>query len=897
MSNFLKFANLDYSDIIQQINDKLAADSRFKNTKESSVAQMLIEIFASCTDMINYYLSRQAEECFVDTAKLMSSIILLARQLGYVITRPIPANSSIKLVMKGDFNDIVDLLDNENQYIKIQIPLHETFTYNGFNFILKKTFSFTLSDVDIQNIILQGNKFVKEITIDDDGNDIEIVQGEIKEKFINGVTNPFIGQNFQTYKINDKEFSNIFGSEDFDTRITKVWVGNNKSDDNLYDIDRRSLLNWEYINDQSFDINNPKKVCYIRTAVDEDVEIVFGDNRYAKIGPVTSSDNIYIEYLSTKGSEANNSGVVDKDLVYNGKIYSINGIDITRRFTFKFNRVISGGSDLESIDSIRFGIPSNFYSLDRLVNKEDYKNYLKTLTSPIDVKNAIVWGEQEEIEFRKTISDENVRAIKELFNVVFFSCIGSLYDTTTSTYFVKTTNNGLDSALLDLDYKIDSFDKQSYFNIFVKTGVAEQLKTYVVEDYYWRLTASNNPTKKDLYFYTGQYGSEADLLITYGSDELDCYPSKDLDVTINMNFLDLENTVYEDLMDEIASKIQTELRTIIDTRGNNKYNNDNYGSLAFQNIVCYYDRTNNVFKINSDVNDKCYVKDVKPVITLENSLCNVIGFGENILSRINISSNDSIEISNKITSVIDKLDQRGQVTVKHVYVSPIIQNFEIVGNVYINSMYDLLTMKTSIENDIYSWLDLNVDFNVPIYISNIIEKIESYSGVKYSDVKLQPKLNDNTIQYYDFNTGDSLGILSNNSDFVTCLSIINSEIWDFILTNNFSDINSSSVSAYNVIVQSYDYKLINNINERNFCTMLMKNIYDRFIDNNIVITDTDFMQVMSCIHKDLSNIIRYNMLDSKGNISREFSNNMYRGGYSLGNEIVKIECKMNYLYR
>src|SRR5690554_5087747 len=168
-SNFLKYTNLDYADIVQQISSRISSDSRFQNIKESAITQTLIEIFAGCVDLVTYYLQRRSEEVFVDTAKLRSSVILLARQLGYVVTRPIPAQANLKVILQGDFTDLIngENPDIESGY-KIQIPYHQNFTYDGNNYILKNTFTYTLTDTDITNMLEDGSDFILELTTDDD---------------------------------------------------------------------------------------------------------------------------------------------------------------------------------------------------------------------------------------------------------------------------------------------------------------------------------------------------------------------------------------------------------------------------------------------------------------------------------------------------------------------------------------------------------------------------------------------------------------------------------------------------------------------------------------------------------------------------------------------------------
>ena len=124
MANFLSYSNLTYETVLEQINNKLKSDPRFDNFSESSVAQTLVEIFAGTVDLVNYYIERRAEESFMDTAKLKSSVILLAKQLGYAITRPNPATSSLKIKLSGDLTTKVTTGD------VLQIPIYSNFNFS-----------------------------------------------------------------------------------------------------------------------------------------------------------------------------------------------------------------------------------------------------------------------------------------------------------------------------------------------------------------------------------------------------------------------------------------------------------------------------------------------------------------------------------------------------------------------------------------------------------------------------------------------------------------------------------------------------------------------------------------------------------------------------------------------
>lgn len=890
-SNFLKYSSIDNIDIVNQINTRLAANSNFKNIQESAVSQTLIEIFSAVGDMLSYYLQRRAEENYLDLAKLRSSAILLSRQLGYIVKRPIPAVAKLKIIISGDLSGYGFAAGD-----KVQIAAQQSFTYNGNNFLLKKSFIYTLTSADILNIGLNREGFELEILEDDIGDAVEILQGELKDKVIAGASNPYVGQIFQRYNINDTTFSNLYGFNDYSQNITRVWVGDVKSDENEFSIDRRSLVNMYNIDNNFLNDNTSRKVCYIRTAVNEGVDLLFGDDNYARMGARTSTDNIYIQYLSTLGADGNDGSVVDKEIQFVGNVY-IDNQDITSLTKFNFDTGIYGGADIESLDSIKMGAPMIYASLDRLVTKNDYIAYLKSLTSPIDIKNAIVWGEQEEILNRNYLSQENkILAIKELFNVVFFSCVGSLYQTTTSPYYMRSKALGLDQSVLDVDFDENSFNGQSYYNVYVKNNMVEQLKRYIVNETYWTYKSGGNTITSGSDYFQDTYEDNATLRITYGSDKINNDPMIQSYVDITMDFSSL--LVTNDLIrlkDDIATKIQESLSNIIDERGSGSTTNDNYGNNAFSNITCIYLSDEDRFLISTTSADVCYIVNIEDVDST-NSLVSDLGFINNVSVKIN--NGNEIEISNAITTVVEDLDNRGQVTIKHIYVSPIIHTFDIVGEVYVDSLYDKNLVKMEAENALYAWLDTNADFNINIYKSNIIDIIEQVKGVKYVNLRFDPEDLDGS--YYNKITGDSLGILASYSNSTSLIATINSNLDTFLsYSYNYSYLDvDKTIYVYSDVTQYSTEAWSNFINERNFYTKFVKDTYIALSATNFVANNDDFIRVMSCIHKDLLKTIRYNMLDINGNIAREYYNeSYYKGGYSLGNEIVKLNSKLNFIYR
>jgi hypothetical protein len=569
----------------------MAQDPRFSNFTESQLYSVLVEIFAATTDFTNYYIGRRAEESFLDSAKLRSSVIMLSKMLGYVIQRPIPATTSIqiKLKTKGVGDSPV-----------FTLPKGMVFSYGSYNYVLKESITYTLTQTDINNFATNPDYYIilefydkssvgilkpTEQISDDNKTPIYLIQGDVITYDLAPSDNPQVNTRYQTYKIADKEFSNLFGSEDYGynaetgvidvtTNFTRVGVSedlstafaatSSKEDfDNSgeFYIDRRSFLNdATYSTLSARNVGENTKYCVIRTTMDDSVEVLFADDNIGKIGPA-ANQHLFVKYLKTAGSAANKIGVVGKlTFCQSSSFGSFSSSDVD----FIFRKNITGGSDIESVESMKVNAPGIFYSLDRCVSSKDYVNFLKTLTSPILVKNAIAWGEQEET------ADKIVPNIK-MFNVVLFSILGSMYH--------KSVINGVNT------YNALATENDAY-----------------------KLTADNN------WF---------NLLVAGDSTT----PLKD----------------------------------------------ENY---------------------------------------------------------------ESTEELADVGLVYSKLKNRSQVTVKNVYISPIIKDLKIDGFVYLNSLADRIKTDSKIRNAIYAYLDENADFDIPVYVSNLIELIESFPEVHHADIRL-----------------------------------------------------------------------------------------------------------------------------------------------------------------
>jgi hypothetical protein len=916
--NPLKYTGLTYSDIMTQINSLIASDPRFDNFKDSSVAKFLVEMFAGTTDITNYYLQRRAEECYFDSAQHKSSVISLARMFGYDMTRSIPATAKLKIIVKGDLTQDITAANQQ-----IQIPVYAKFNVGGNSFILQDTYAHTITATELANIVAQGDDFSLSLTIDSFNNSINIVQGEIKETVIDGSTNTQLGATFQRYLIEDKEFSNLYGTGDyFHNKVTRVYVGENKIDPDigidgtLFSIDRRSLINWENIaKSNTLDTTQGTRVCLMRTTPDENIEIVFGnggDNGFAHLGAINPSDNVYIQYLATKGSAANAVGVIGDSVSYAGKVYTTNGTNIASKTKFELVTNIMGGADNEDIQSIKYSAPKIYYSLDRLVSKADYIAYLKTLTTPINVKNAVAWGEQEQ-------RGRDFADLKS-YNAAFFSVLASLYNFPAgdnSSYSVKMTGNDIDDAVLDDNYDENKIQTQSFFNVYTRNLMAKQVKVYQVEPVIYDRGIKNQLADEVT------SASFIQSLITIGSAPLNFTYSSDLMVNAsNISASTYVIVKFDDVsdsttLDAIATKIKDAIiaQVSADVRGTPE-TNANYGMSAFNSSMTAsfdYDEDTGTFIFNLLIGDAqtapCYIAKFDTQSLLMIAL-NISSDQTTNVYRTNTITDESI--SDKIVSVVKNLSERSQITVANIYMSPIIHSFELSGTVYVKPLFDKEEIRRQVNNNIYKWLDTNADFNVSIQKSNITQIIEDNSAVVRVDFDMVPTKTSKMGKPYNTD------LMTNPSVGATALATIVSTVFSPYLTSGVSATSVTEDIFFNVLMSEFDAIITTatTLTEDDYAFIYVNQTvidgvtyklsdyssyaeYKSALESRNTITDYSgyMLEVLNSIRESMGFNIKQNLLNSYGNIGILDADEVH-GKYTIGSEIVKLDCsKLKYVYK
>lgn len=481
----LDYTKITHESLLAEWNNRVLADERYKNLSHASIYSFFQEFLAGSLDLVNYYIQRTAEENYLDTAKLDSSVIKLAHNLGYQPRRPVPAVANIAIEIRGPLPKTVKAGDTiwlNNEVL--------TFSFNGHDFMLDACYSYTFTEKDIADgkdpswrkriaFATDGYAGHKEGYIALDGNvnsitasklfRIGIIQGKRVKKVLDGTVNSSSpGEEYQVFDIDDVKFSNYYGKRDpfatLDGHYSKkygmcrIGIGRNETEamleENLYDIEDLAVeMSSKYKeNVTEKEISNLPQIVAVTSNYDKTVRLEFGNGHSSACGLKSTDDNLYVEYLVTDGSDANYPDAEGSELRVVGKIYASREgqmSNLTNYVSFILDSEIHGGQDFESRDSIRRNAKIFYASNGKLITLPDYQSWLMTITDPIIVKNAIAFGENQ-------IEDKSIGHDCNISNFILYTIFSDVYRKSDERYRpinVFDENEDLSCTSLYVDYE------------------------------------------------------------------------------------------------------------------------------------------------------------------------------------------------------------------------------------------------------------------------------------------------------------------------------------------------------------------------------------------------------------------------------------------------------------
>jgi hypothetical protein len=350
---FTQFTNLDFDQIKTSIKDYLRANSAFTDFDfEGSNFSVLIDTLAYNTYITAFNSNMVVNESFLDSATVRENVVSLARNIGYV---PYSRNASSAIV---SFSVTVDpdqtLQDGTPVYtssVTLQAGLVCTGLVRGSSYVFSIPQNITVPVINgvatFSNItIREGTFLTKKFTVD----------ASLDQKFI--LDNPFI-----------------------DTSTIRVYV-KGISDNGLGSL--YSLV------DNIFDVDSNSEIFLVQEVQDEKYQLLFGDGVFGK--KLENSSIITANYIITSGKDGN--GADSFTFAGSFKDADDRNVIATNTITVTTNQNAQNGSDIETIDSIRYFAPRLYSSQYRAVTASDYETIIKSKIYGNAESVSVVGGEE-----------------------------------------------------------------------------------------------------------------------------------------------------------------------------------------------------------------------------------------------------------------------------------------------------------------------------------------------------------------------------------------------------------------------------------------------------------------------------------------------------------------------
>ena len=423
---FTKYTNLDFDQIKTSIKDYLRANSNFTDFDfEGSNFSVLIDTLAYNTYISSFNSNMIVNESFLDSATLRENVVSLARNIGYVPRSRTSARARISFTVQRPSGDSSSQVTLQRGLVCTGSSANTSYVFSIPEDITRKFVSGVATFNNIE--IYEGTYLTKQFLYD----------GSLDQKFI--LDNSFV-----------------------DTSSLKVYI--KKENDTGLGIEY-SLV------DNIVDVTSSSQIYLIQEIQDEKYQLLFGDGLIGKkLGTDQNSDGniITANYIVSNGAEGN--GVSNFSLAGSFLTTENNNVNPSD-ITVTTNQASQNGSEIESIDSVRYYAPKIYSAQSRAVTGRDYEAIIKQIY-PDTESVAVVGGEEMDPPQFGTV---NI-SIKPK-NGTFVSDFNK---SRILSQLKQYTVSGINQKITDLKILYVEIDSAVYYD-FSRTSTVETLRTKVTD--------------------------------------------------------------------------------------------------------------------------------------------------------------------------------------------------------------------------------------------------------------------------------------------------------------------------------------------------------------------------------------------------------------------------------
>jgi len=351
---FTKFTDLDFDQIKESIRSYLRANSDFTGFDfEGSNFSVLIDTLAYNTYITAFNSNMVVNESFLDSATLRENVVSLARNIGYVPKSRTAAKASVTFTVSVR-NTTTPTLVLKRGLTCVGNTNDTSYTFSILEDIQLST---TVTDITIDGVPTTQRTATFE--------NIEVSQGT------------YLTKQFVVDSSLDQRF--ILDNSFIDTSTIKVYV--KKEGDSGLGVEYKLINNIT-------DVTGSSYIYLIQEIQDEKYQLLFGDGLIGR--KLETGEIITVNYLVTDGKEGNGS----RNFSFSGRIVDSNGNPVSPQpFTVTTVQSSQNGSEIETIDSIKYFAPRIYSAQNRAVTGRDYETIIKTIY-PDTESVSVVGGEE-----------------------------------------------------------------------------------------------------------------------------------------------------------------------------------------------------------------------------------------------------------------------------------------------------------------------------------------------------------------------------------------------------------------------------------------------------------------------------------------------------------------------
>ena len=340
-------SELDFETIRNNIAAYIANNSSFTDYNyEGSGLSTIMDILAYNTHYNAVYLNMALNENFIDTAQLRSSVVSIARNLGYTPRSKKSAKTKVSF----------------------RIPTTDP---NNTSLTLEKTTKF-VGDIDGSTYIFQPTSAITALS---DGSRYTFNNVELREGTRLSIQ----------YDATDADGNlvNRFFINNFNIDTESIEVYNQEAGSNLQ--------TYDLVSDITI-LDEESQIYYLFESTNKNYVIQFGDG---VLGKKPEGGTIIISFQTSSGEAANGiSKLTLSDTIGAGRTIGLESFGASD-IIFDNIETSYGGASEESIESVRINALTNFSTQGRAVTAEDYRFFLER--DYPQAESISVWGGQDNV--------------------------------------------------------------------------------------------------------------------------------------------------------------------------------------------------------------------------------------------------------------------------------------------------------------------------------------------------------------------------------------------------------------------------------------------------------------------------------------------------------------------